>query len=138
MGAAVIIACIILFFSFFIFRFLLKELKREEYRNAVEILNTEAVKVELYLESIDNVSKKIATSQNLQKTLSDSVQRLGIQQFRKIEEVVQNSVIFTNADKMKIFIWDDQKRMRYYSHASVGEDSLFLEKIDKIMQDDAY
>ena len=138
MGAAVIIACIILFFSFFIFRFLLKELKREEYRNAVEILNTEAVKVELYLESIDNVSKKIATSQCLQKTLSDSVQRLGIQQFREIEEVVQNSVIFTNADKMKIFIWDDQKRMRYYSHASVGEDSLFLEKIDKIMQDDAY
>ena len=65
MGAAVIIACIILFFSFFIFRFLLKELKREEYRNTVEILNTEAVKAELYLESIDNVSKKIATSQSL-------------------------------------------------------------------------
>ncbi len=118
-GAGFISIGIILLFSFFIFHFLLEQLKKMEYEDAMELLNTEAVKIELYIENIDIASKKIATDKNLQETLSQfSVKESGITQLRVFEQVVQEGVIFSEAVKMGVYIWDEDRVLRYYSQDS--------------------
>lgn len=133
-GAGLISIGIILLFSFFIFHFLLEQLKKMEYEDALELLNTEAVKIELYIQNIDIAAKKMATDKNLQETLMQfSAKESEITQLRLFEQVVQEGVIFSEAEKMGVYIWDEEKELRYYSHDS-EKHSLFYLYRDEIEQ----
>ena len=108
---------IIIVFAFFIFYFLLGQLKQKDYNNALEILNAESSRVELFFSNVDSAAKRIATDRNLQNTiLKYSSGNDYIQQQRIYESVIEQSKLFTETQGMNTYIYDGNNEIRFFSH----------------------